>query len=86
MIHGKFAESRVESKEFFRLDLIEALRTVSLICGPPSNIRAQDLLNQLQASELAQAVSPGAVSTGVQARRWGESYTEYLERVGEKAP
>jgi len=34
MIHGMFAESRVESKEFFRVDLVEALRTVTAARPP----------------------------------------------------
>jgi hypothetical protein len=37
--HEKFAAARIESKEFFRIDLIEAIRMVSAICGPASYLR-----------------------------------------------
>jgi hypothetical protein len=46
--HETLAEARVDSKEFFKIDLIEAIRAVSAICGPASYLRTQDLLNQMQ--------------------------------------
>lgn len=92
VVHGIFAESRVESKEFFRVELAEALRAVSAICGPASYLRMQGILNPLEppeppeppAQESAGTVSPAERSSGVQARIWGESYIHYMERVGGK--
>jgi hypothetical protein len=37
--HGKLAMARVESKEFFRVDLTEAITAVSAICSPASYLR-----------------------------------------------
>jgi T5orf172 domain len=87
VVHGMLAESRIESKEFFRVDLKEVLRAVSLICGAASYLRTQDLPNQVEPPEPAGTVSPaaGTMSSGGQARKWGESYIEYLERMRETA-
>lgn len=37
--HETLAAVRLESKEFFKIDLVEAIRTVSAICGPASYLR-----------------------------------------------
>ena len=76
VVHGMLAECRVENKEFFRVDLIEALRTVLAACGPASYLRTPDLLNKVQLPGSAKAEPPDP-----KARRWGEPYVEYLERM-----
>jgi hypothetical protein len=42
-VHEALALARVESKEFFRIDLAEAIRKVSAMCGPATYLRVQDL-------------------------------------------
>jgi hypothetical protein len=51
-VHETLAGARGESKDFFKVDLVEAIREVIAICGPPSYLRRQDLLNQIQPSPL----------------------------------
>jgi T5orf172 domain len=44
--HNLLGETRVKSKEFFKIALAEAIRTVSEVCGPASYLRTRDLLDQ----------------------------------------
>lgn len=83
VVHGILAECRVASKEFFRVDLAKALQTVSATCGPASFLRMPDLLNRVQRAESEETDSPPEVSS--KARRWGESYIDYLERMRQTA-
>jgi T5orf172 domain len=43
-IHKTFVEARVESKEFFRIDLVDAIREIIATCGPPTYMKRPDLL------------------------------------------
>jgi hypothetical protein len=73
--HERLASARLPSKEFFRVDLADAIASVSALCGPPSYLRTQAPMMPpppLPKRRIARESGPSTEETDNRLREWQE--------------